>query len=123
MLNKVLVHGRISQDLEVKNNTVVRFSIAIRNDYKSQSGEYETQFFNCVAFGKTGEFLQNYFKKGQEILITGHLQNNNWETTNGEKRTSTNIIVETAEFCGNKVEEKKEENTEFQVSQNSDLPF
>lgn len=123
MLNKVLVHGRISQDLEIKNNNVVRFSIAIRNDYKSQSGEYETQFFNCVAFGKTGEFLQNYFKKGQEILITGHLQNNNWETTNGEKRTSTNIIVETVEFCGNKVEEKKEENTEFQPSSSSDLPF
>lgn len=123
MLNKVLVHGRISQDLEVKNNTVVRFSIAIRNDYKSQSGEYETQFFNCVAFGKTGEFLQNHFKKGQEILITGHLQNNNWETTNGEKRISTNIIVEIAEFCGNKVEEKKEENTEFQPSSSSDLPF
>lgn len=126
-MNKIFIKGRISQDLEVKtsqnNNMVVRFNVAVRNDYKSQNGEYETQFFNCVAFGKTGEFINSHFKKGQEILLTGHLQNNSWETENGEKRISTSIIVETTEFCGNKVEEKKEDNTDFQVSQDSDLPF
>ena len=72
---------------------------------------------------KIGEFIEKYFKKGQEILLTGHLQNSSWESTNGEKRTSTSIVVETTEFCGNKSEEKKEENTEFQTSDSNDLPF
>lgn len=67
-MNKIILHGRISQDLDVKyaqttNTMIVKFNIAVRNDYKSQNGEYESQFFNCVAFGKTGEFLEKYFKK------------------------------------------------------------
>ena len=126
MINRVFMHGRISQDLDVKTSQndkkIVRFGIAVRNDYKSQNGEYESQFFNCVAFGKTAEFLNSHFKKGQEILISGHLQNNSWETENGEKRTSTSIVIESAEFCGNKVEEKKEENI-LNVDFDDSLPF
>ena len=125
-MNKFFGKGRISQDLDVKTSQndkkIVRFSIAIRNDFKSQSGEYESHFFNCVAFGNQAEFLSKYFKKGQEILISGHLQNNNWQTESGEKRTSTNIVVETAEFCGakNTTQETTQETT---VDTDLELPF
>jgi single-strand DNA-binding protein len=106
-MNKVILKGRISQDLDIRytqtNNTMVaKFGVAVRNDFKSANGEYETQFFNCTAFGKTAEHLKNYFKKGQEILLTGRLQNSSWETDSGEKRYRTDVIVETTEFCGSK---------------------
>ena len=135
MLNKTILHGNLTRDIELKDlgndKKVANFSIAIRREYKNQNEEYETDFFNCSAFGRTAVFLSNYFKKGQEILITGHLQNNQWETESGEKRTATNIIVENVEFCGKKEESNTNSNFE-QVMQQSgvevttssdDLPF
>lgn len=106
-MNLVTLKGRISQDLDVRytqvdNKMIVKFSVAVRNDFKSANGEYETQFFNCTAFGKVAEFLNAYYKKGQEILLTGRLQNSSWETDTGEKRYRTDIIVATTEFCGSK---------------------
>lgn len=132
-MNLVQLHGRISQDLDVRytqtdNRMIVKFGIAVRNDFKSANGEYETQFFNCVAFGKTAEFLNQYYKKGQEILLTGRLQNSSWETESGEKRYRTDIIVTTTEFCGNK---GNNENSSTELSSvvnvvndaDDDLPF
>ena len=130
-MNLVTLKGRISQDLETKttqdNRMIVKFGIAVRNDFKSANGEYETQFFNCVAFGKTAEFLNQYYKKGQEILLTGRLQNSSWETESGEKRYKTDIVVNTTEFCGNKA---NNENTSREipvevnvVDDSDDLPF
>lgn len=105
-MNKFFGKGNLTRDIELKDlgndRKVANFSVAVRREYKNANEEYETDFFNCSAFGRTAVFLSNYFKKGQEILITGHLQNNQWETESGEKRTMTNIIVENVEFCGNK---------------------
>ena len=103
-MNQVILHGRISQDLELKtlpnDNKVVNFGIAVRNDFKNANGEYESQFFNCTAFGKTAEHICNYYNKGKEILVTGRLNNRSWETESGEKRYATDIIVYSTEFCG-----------------------
>lgn len=105
-MNKTVLKGNITRDIELKdlgdNKKVANFSIAVRRDYKNQAGEYETDFFNCSAFGNTADFISKYFSKGAQMLLIGHLQNNQWETDSGEKRTSTNIIVESVEFCGSK---------------------
>lgn len=105
-MNKTVLKGNITRDVELKdlgeNKKVANFSIAVRRDYKNQSGEYETDFFNCSAFGNAATFLSKYFSKGSQILLIGHLQNNQWETDSGEKRTATNVIVESVEFCGSK---------------------
>lgn len=105
-MNKTILKGNITRDIELKDlgndKKVANFSIAVRRDYKNQAGEYETDFFNCSAFGNTANFIQKYFNKGSQMLLIGHLQNNQWETDSGEKRTSTNIIVESVEFCGSK---------------------
>ncbi len=135
-MNYIAIKGRISQDLDIKvaqsnNSKVCRFSVAVRDDYKNKDGEYTTQFFNCVAFGKTAEFMESYFKKGQEILLSGRLQNRQWETDSGEKRYATDIIAEKVEFCGSKSESNaspKEETKEGEVTMNivddnDDLPF
>lgn len=105
-MNKTVLKGNITRDIELKdlgdNKKVANFSIAVRRDYKNQAGEYETDFFNCSAFGNTANFLSKFFSKGSQILLIGHLQNNQWETDSGEKRTATNVIVESVEFCGSK---------------------
>ena len=79
---------------------------------KTKNGEYESDFFNCSAFGNTANFLLHFFSKGQEILLIGHLQNRSWETESGEKRFSTDIIVENVDFCGSK---KIESNTSAEI--------
>ena len=134
-MNKFIGKGNLTRDIELKDlgndRKVANFSVAIRREYKNQNEEYETDFFNCSAFGRTAVFLSNYFKKGQEILITGHLQNNQWETESGEKRTATNIIVENVEFCGSKQTTDSNNNFEQTMQQNGievstssdELPF
>ena len=131
-MNHVILHGRLSQDVEIKqfgDKVIGKFAVAVRNNFKSANDEYETQFFNCTAFGKTAEHLKNFYNKGKEILLTGRLQNSSWETDTGEKRYKTEIIVETTEFCGSKA---NTENTPTDIPQEvnvvendmgDDLPF
>lgn len=105
-MNKFICNARLTKDVEVKvtqNNTkIANVSVAVRRNYKDAEGNYNSDFFNCVAFGNQAEFLEKYFKKGQEILISGHLQNRSWETESGEKRYATDIIIETVDFIGSK---------------------
>lgn len=133
-MNHIVCKGRVVNDIELKNlaedKKVANFRIAIRRDYKNANGEYESDFFNCSAFGAKAQFLADYFKKGQEILLAGHLQNSQWETESGEKRVSTSIIVENVEFCGSKSNEEtnvetqvEETPSEFSGAAGSDLPF
>ena len=105
-MNKFICNARLTKDVEIKvtqNNTkIANVSIAVRRNYKDTEGNYNSDFFNCVAFGNQAEFLEKYFKKGQEILISGHLQNRSWETESGEKRYATDIVIETVDFIGTK---------------------
>lgn len=121
----------MTKDPEIKvtqNNTkLANISVAVRRSYKNADGNYDSDFFNCVAFGNQAEFLEKYFKKGQEILISGHLQNRSWETESGEKRYATDIIIETIDFIGSKQntdENKSEVEVTVKEDDNSDdLPF
>lgn len=136
-MNKVIIKGRISQDLDVKytsadNMQVTRVSVAVNRQYVKQGEERQADFFNCVAFGKTAEFLSKYFAKGQEIIIIGRLQNRSWTDDKGQKKYATDIIVEEADFCGNKKDNDnsapKKENTKSNVdmgfsAEDDDLPF
>lgn len=134
-MNKLILKGRISSDLDTRytqtNNTkIVKFSIAVRRDYKNQNNEYETDFFNCSAFSSTADFIEKYFKKGQEILLIGRIQNRSWETDSGEKRYATDVMVENVEFCGSKSENGNANNSlppETKVIENNtmtdELPF
>ena len=56
---------------------------------------------NCVAFGKTAEFIEKYFHKGNRIAYTGHLQTGSYEK-DGVKHYTTDIVIETVEFCESK---------------------
>jgi single-strand DNA-binding protein len=78
---------------------VAKFSIASSYTYTKDGAKKETtSFFNCVAWGKTGEIIAQYFKKGQRIAIEGRLQQRSWDDQSGNKRTAVEIVVENFNF-------------------------
>lgn len=109
-MNKVILLGRMARDPEVRFTqgnepmAVCRFAVAVDRPYSSRrtEGDATADFINCVCFGKRGESIGQYFRKGNRIAITGRLQVSNWQDNNGQKRYSTDVIVEDFEFCENK---------------------
>ena len=99
-MNKVILMGRLTRDTETfgQKSKVARFTLAVDRTY----GEDETDFFNCVSFGKQAEFVEKYLKKGTKILLTGRWQNNSYEDKQGNKVTATQIITEEIEFAESK---------------------
>ena len=102
-MNRVIQLGRVVKDAEVRYSgdmAVARFTLAVNRRFKRQ-GEPDADFFNCVAFGKTGEFAERYMKKGGQFAICGRLQNRSWEQ-DGQKRYATDIVAEEIYFAGGK---------------------
>lgn len=106
-MNKFQFLGRLTKDPEIRytsgNNTqVTAFTIAVNRKYVAQGAERQADFFNLSAFGKTAEFISKYFKKGQQILVEGRIQNRTWEDQAGAKRYATDFIVEQVYFADSK---------------------
>lgn len=94
-VNKVIIKGRLGKDPETTNG-VVKFSVATSEKYEKNGEKVEkTQWHNIVAFGKLGEILSKYFKKGDEIFIVGKIEYNEHE---GKYYTS--IIANEFDFVG-----------------------
>ena len=106
-MNKVQLIGRLTKDPDLrytKNNiAVASYTIAINTGYGEKQ---QTDYINISTWGKSGEFVSKYFKKGQATGIVGRLNSNNYEDKNGNKRYSLEVITEDIEFIGDKKEEK-----------------
>lgn len=103
-MNKFQFLGRLTKDPETRviattGSQVSSFSIAVNRRFVGQNGERQADFFNVTAFGKTAEFCSKYFKKGQQVLLEGRIQNRTWEDQTGAKRYSTDFIIENAYFA------------------------
>lgn len=112
-MNLVILKGRLTRDPEIRftqtNNTkVASINVAVNRKFKNEEGKYDADFFNCTAFGNSAEFIEKYFKKGQEALIQGRIQNRTWDDENGQKHYATDIIIESIEFCGSKKDNSDE---------------
>lgn len=107
-MNKAILMGRLTRDPEVRYSqsdssmAIARFSLAVDRRYKKQGDETTADFFNCTAFGKQGEFVEKYLKKGTKIVVTGRIQNDNYTNKDGQKVYSVQIIVEEIEFAESK---------------------
>lgn len=131
-MNKVILMGRLTKDPEVRytqnNMPVANFSIAVSRRFAKENDEVKADFFNVIAWNKTGEFVGKYFKKGQQILVSGRIENRNWTDQQGVKHYATDIIAEEVDFAGSKIENNtnnKTENadiTDF-ASESDSLPF
>lgn len=96
-MNHVILIGRLTKDVEVRYSgdmAVAKYSLAV--DRKGKDGG--TDFINCVAFNKQGEFAEKYLRKGMKIAITGRIQTGSYDGKNGKVYT-TDVVVEEHEFC------------------------
>lgn len=128
MLNHVVLQGRMVRDAELRRTqsgtAVASFSVAVEQDYTGQDGKRGVDFINCVAWKGTGEFIEKYFTKGDMILVSGRLSVRGYTDKDGNKRTATEVVVTSANFCG-KREEKAPREQQFEAVdvEDGDLPF
>ena len=125
-MNKCIFIGRATKDPESTTSTngtvCVRFSIAVDRKFKRE-GEPEADFFNCVSFGKQGEFVEKYVKKGTKLVVIGHIQNDEYVNSKGEKVKTTKVYTEEIEFAESKKAESKSETDFLKVDDSVQLPF
>jgi single-strand DNA-binding protein len=102
MLNKIMLMGRITADLTLKQTNsgkeYVNFTVAV--DQFAKGGESKADFFRCTAWGKTAVFIERYFRKGAMILIEGSMHNDNYKDNNGVTHYGMNVRVTSAYFTG-----------------------
>ena len=103
-MNKFQFMGRLTRDPESRftpntNTQVTTFSIAVNRRFADANGERKADFFNITAFGKLADFCAKYYRKGQQVLVEGRIQNRSWDDQNGQKRYATDYIVENAYFA------------------------
>lgn len=109
-MNKVILMGRLVKEPEVRYSqgvnpvAVARYTLAVSRRLKKE-GEPEADFINCVAFGKSGEFVERFFRKGQMVSVVGRLQVRSWDDKDGTKRWNTEVVTEEHYFA----EERKTE--------------
>lgn len=120
MLNNITIAGRLTRDPELRytksETPVASFTIACDRDF----GDHETDFIDCVAWRKTGEFVSKYFKQGQLAIVQGRLESRRWEDKEGKTRTSWEVVASSVYFGERK-------NTSLQMVElddsDGDLPF
>ena len=103
--------GRIVADPEMKYTnggvTIAKFRLAVPRRFKKE-GQPDTDFLNCLAFGKTAEFVEKYFRKGMKAACTGSIQTGSYKNREGQTVYTTDIVVENVEFVESKQEQKPE---------------
>ena len=149
-MNKVILMGRLTKDPEVRytqtsNTLVASFALAVNRRFVRQGEERQADFFNVVAWGKTGEFCSKYFKKGQQVGVIGRLQTRTWDDDKG-RHYITEVVAEESYFADSKREGETSSaafdnafgstmpggmegdtgagtGSDFEVSASDDLPF
>lgn len=133
MLNKIILIGRLTKDVELRNagdTTVAKYSLAVNRSFKKE-GQPDADFINCVAFGKSAEFANKYFQKGQQVAVTGRIQTGNYKNKEGITVYTTDVIIEEQHFAdskkdgnsGNNSSSKGKSPAPIDEDDDSDLPF
>ena len=131
MLNKIFIMGRLTRDPELRrtqNGTAVTsFTLAVDRDFKSQSGEKETDFIDVVAWRTTAEFVAKYFSKGRMAVVEGRLQLRDWTDKDGNKRRNAEVLADNIYFGDAKKDADSgaaRPTTGFtEIEDDGDLPF
>ena len=104
-MNCVQLLGRLTRDPDVRyaysGSTIARFSLAVDRRFKQEGGE-TADFINCIAFGKTAEFIEKYFTKGLKIALNGRIQTGSYTNKDNVTVFTTDVVVENVEFAESK---------------------
>ncbi|MFT4007973.1 MAG: single-stranded DNA-binding protein [Lacrimispora sp.] len=100
-MNNVQLVGRFTRDPEVRysdgGSTVARFTVAVDRRFRKE-GQQEADFISCVAFGKTAEFVEKWFHKGERIGLAGHIQTGSYTNQDNQKVYTTDVVADNVEF-------------------------
>ena len=103
MINAVVLMGRLVRDPEIRTTTsgksVCSFSLAVERDFQ-RSEEKTADYFDCVAWGNTAEFVGKYFHKGRMIALQGRLQARTYKDREGNNRKVVEVIADKVSFTG-----------------------
>lgn len=130
MLNRLELQGRLTRDVELRHTNngkaIATFTVA----WSEKRGDSEKKLFQkCVAWDKSADFVNKYFRKGQEIVVEGSLESRPWDDKNGTRHESNELNVERIHFCGSKnngtvsVEEKPAQVQFAELDDDGELPF
>ena len=133
MLNNIIIMGRLTRDPELRRTqggtAVTSFTMAVDRDFKSQSGEKETDFIDVVAWRNTGEFAAKYLAKGRMAAVEGRIQVRDWQDKDGNRRKSVEVVADNVYFADSKRDSKPQESRTVddqesdEIEDGGDLPF
>ena len=107
-MNKVILMGRLTRDPEVRYSSgdnqmaIARYTIAVDRRFRRDGDSQTADFIGCVAFGKSAEFAERYFRQGLKIIVTGRIQTGSYTNKDGQKVYTTDVVVEDQEFAESK---------------------
>lgn len=131
-MNRIVIHGRLTRDPDLKdytnakgeNGKVCNFSVAVNRSFGD-----DADFFNCTAFGKRAEVINEFFSKGREIVVEGSMQCDPYDDKDGNKRYPWKLMMSAFDFCGSKTDSSKSAKSEpttvagFEEIDDDDIPF
>ncbi len=107
-MNKVILMGRLTRDPEVRYSAgdnsmaIARYTLAVDRRFGRRDGEATADFIGCVAFGRSAEFAEKYFRQGLKVVVTGRIQTGSYTNRDGQKVYTTDVVVEDQEFAESK---------------------
>lgn len=106
-MNKVILMGRLTRDPEIRtsvatNTTTARLTLAVDRRFKKEGEQQTADFINCIAFGKTAEFIERYLHQGTKIAVVGRIQTGSYTNKDGQKVYTTDVVIEECEFAESK---------------------
>ena len=116
-MNKVILMGRLTRDPDVRQSagesgtSVARYTLAVDRRFNKRDGEATADFISCVAFGRSAEFAEKYFRQGLKVVVTGRIQTGSYTNRDGNKVYTTDVAVEEQEFAESKAAAGQGENS------------
>ena len=107
-MNKVILMGRLTRDAEIRysqgecSTAIARFSLAVDRRFRRDNDEQTADFINCVAFGRTAEFLERFGRKGTKFVLEGRIQTGSYTNKDGQRVYTTDVVAENVEFAESK---------------------
>lgn len=104
-MNKVILMGRFTRNPEMRytdgGTSIAKFNLAVDRRYKQENGP-TADFINCIAFGRTAEFIEKYLFKGSKCVVEGRIQTGSYKKEDGTIVYTTDVVVEQVEFAESK---------------------
>ena len=123
MLNKVILMGRLTKSPDTRTTQngkfVSSFTLAVDRDFDRD----KVDFIPCVTWGKTAEFVDKWFQKGQLVAVTGELQSRQYTDRDGNKRTVYEVTCQTVHFAESKRNESKAPDVAYEATDDEEVPF